>query len=86
MIILYYLDIKGGIVVVVTPLISLMMNHRNKFLLKGMNTQIAKDAQKGEQATEATINGLVQLVYTSPQCLLKNCPFQNMLKLWYIKK
>ena len=57
-----------------------MMDQRSKFLSKGINTQFVGDAQKDEQATEAVINGLVQLVYISPESLLRNRRFRNMLK------
>ena len=65
----FYTGTEGSIAVVVTPLISLMMDQGNKFTLRGIKTEFVGDAQRCEQAVEAVIN---QLVYISPESLLQN--------------
>ena len=65
---------------VVTPLISLMLDQRNKFILRGITTEFVGDAQTNEQAVERVINGQVQLVYISPESLLQNRRYRSMLK------
>ena len=65
---------------VVTPLISLMLDQKNRFTLRGIKTEFVGGAQADEQAVEAVINGQVQLVYISPESLLQNHRYRNMLK------
>lgn len=48
--------------------------------MRGIKTEFVGDAQTCEQAMEAVINGQVQLVYTSPESLLQNRRYRNMLK------
>ena len=67
-----YVGVEGSIAVVVTPLISLMLDQRNKFILRGIITEFVGDAQTNERALEAVLNGQVQLVYISPESLLNN--------------
>ena len=70
---------QGTIVVVITPLISLMMDQREKFTSKGVSTEFVGEAQEDEVAVEAVIKGNIQLVYISPESLLCNPRFRNML-------
>ena len=65
---------------VVTPLISLMLDQRSKFILRGIITEFVGDAQTNERALEAVLNGQVQLVYISPESLLNNHRYRSMLK------
>ena len=65
---------------VVTPLISLMLDQKNKFLQKGINVEFVGEAQEDEKAIEAVLNGKVQLVYISPENLLENRRYRNMLR------
>ena len=76
----YNAGIEGSIAVVVTPLISLMLDQKNRFTLRGIKTEFVGGAQTDEQAVEAVINGQVQLVYISPESLLQNRRYRNMLK------
>lgn len=57
-----------------------MMDQRSKFLLRGINSEFVGYVQASDQVMEAVINGQVQLVYISPESLLKNCRYQSMLK------
>ena len=65
---------------VVTPLISLMLDQKNKFLQKGINVEFVGEAQEDEKVIEAVLNGKVQLVYLSPENLLENRRYRNMLR------
>ena len=65
---------------VVTPLISLMLDQKNKFLQKGINMEFVDEAQEDKKAIEAVLNGKVQLVYISPENLLENRRYRNMLR------
>ena len=68
------------IAVVVTPLISLMLDQKNKFLEKGIDVEFVGEAQEDEKAIEKIINGQVQLVYISPENLVENRLYRNMLR------
>jgi len=71
--------VQGTIVVVITPLISLMIDQREKFTRKGVSTEFVGEAQEDEVAVEAVIKGNIQLVCISPESLLCNPRFRNML-------
>ena len=75
----YISGISGSIAVIITPLISLMLDQKEKFLQKGLRVDFVGQAQHNEQALEAVINGQIQLVYISPESLLENKRYRNML-------
>ena len=64
---------------VVTPLISLMIDQKGKFLKRGLKVEFVGEAQTDENATMDVLNGDVQLVYISPESLLLNRRYRNML-------
>ena len=64
---------------VVTPLISLMIDQKGKFLQRGLKVEFVGEAQTDENATMDVLNGDVQLVYISPESLLLNRRYRNML-------
>ncbi|XP_065898784.1 ATP-dependent DNA helicase RecQ-like [Dysidea avara] len=70
---------QGSIAVVVTPLISLMIDQKGKFLQRGLKVEFVGEAQTDENATMDVLNGDVQLVYISPESLLLNRRYRNML-------
>ena len=70
---------QGTIVVVVTPLISLMIDQKEKYAKKGISVDFVGSAQHSGDAVAAVLNGKIQLVYISPENLLKNPCFRNML-------
>jgi len=64
--------IQGSIAVVVTPLISLMINQKEKFLQRGLKVEFVGEAQTDETATMNVLNGDIQLVHISSESLLLN--------------
>ena len=82
----FCLCITGSIAVVVTPLISLMLDQKNKFLQKGNDVEFVGEAQEDKKTIEKIINGQVQLVYISPENLLENRHYQTCYGLQFIKK
>ena len=74
-----YIGIKGSIVVVVTPLISLMIDQKEKFSQKSLTVQFVGNAQTDERVVLSVLNGEVQLVYISPESVLQNRRYRNML-------
>jgi len=76
---LCFIGTSGSIAVVVTPLISLMIDQREKFKQKGIRVEFVGEAQTDDQVTQDAINGNIQLLYISPENLLKNKQFHGML-------
>jgi len=64
-------------VIVLTPLISLMIDQQDKVTKKGIQVEFVGRRQEDTAAISA--NGDVQLVYVSPESLLCNFKFCNML-------
>ena len=69
----------GSIVLCVSPLTSLMLDQRNKFVPRGLSVEFIGEAQDDPTALRSVENGEVQLVYTSPECLLGNRRWRSML-------
>ena len=67
------------IVVVITPLISLMIDQKEKFSQKGIVVDFIGDAQWDEEVIWDAIGGKIQLLYISPESLINNKSFQDML-------
>ena len=65
--------------VVVTPLISLMLDQKEKFSQKGITVDFVGEAQEDEEAVSSVLKGKIQLVYISPESLLGNNRFRSML-------
>ena len=65
----------GSIVIILTPLISLMMNQKEKFVKRGIQAEFCGEAQDNKEAIGAVIKGEIQLVYISPENLLCNLQF-----------
>ena len=74
-----FVGVKGSIVVAVTPLISLMIDQREKFMQKGLSVQFVGNAQTDERVLLPVLNGEIQLVYISPESVLLNRRYRNML-------
>ena len=65
---------------VISPLITLMVDQKRNFIHKGITVEFVGDAQDSEEATKSVIRGDVQLVYISPESILNNRKFRNMLQ------
>jgi len=73
------LGTKGNIVVMITPLISLMIDQKEEFKRIGISTEFVEEAQEDGSTEAAVISGNVELVFISPESLLGNPCFHNML-------
>lgn len=69
----------GSIVVCVSPLISIMMDQRQKFVLKGISAEFIGEAQDDPNAIKKVLSGCIQLVFISPESIISNSAFRNML-------
>ena len=69
----------GSIVIVISPLTSIMMDQTAKFSPWGLVTDFVGEAQVDSEATKRVLNGLAQLVFISPENIINNPRFRNML-------
>ena len=79
MCLIYATGEKGSIVVCVSPLISLMMDQKKKFIEMGLSTDFVGESQSDRHVVKAVTDGSIQLVFISPESLLNNLTFRNML-------
>ena len=75
----FLLGNKGSIVVCISPLTSIMMDQRAKFAPLGLSTEFVGEAQEDPTATRRVLEGKIQLVYISPEAILKNWHYRHML-------
>ena len=78
-VLLFYVGVSGSIVVCITPLVSLMMDQKNKFAPKGIETEFVGEAQTNQKSISNVVNGKVQLVFISPESIISNPLFRGML-------
>lgn len=76
----------GSIVLCVSPLLSLMMDQKNKFTPRGISTELLGEDQKDEKVIASVRSGSIQLVYISPESLLCNSNYRKMLLLYVYKE
>ena len=69
----------GSIVVVITPLIVLMVDQKKNFVPTGLSVEFVGEAQDDDAAIRRVLKGNVQLVYISPENILNNKRFRDML-------
>ena len=55
------------------------MDQSNKFVLKGMTAEFIGETQDDPDAVKRVLNGSVQLVFISPESLINNQLYRNML-------
>ena len=76
---LFLIGCEGSIVVCISPLTSIMMDQREKFVLKGISAEFIGEAQDDEDAVKRVVQGSVQLVFITPESLICNPVYRNML-------
>ena len=64
---------------IITPLTALMLDQKERFSRTGLRVEFVGSAQDNEDAIAEVLNGSVQLVYISPECILSNKKFRAML-------
>ena len=69
-----------SIVVCVSPLTALMMDQRSKFTHRGISCEFIGQLQQDVTAMKAVREGKCQLVYISPESLLRNPQWRDMLQ------
>ncbi len=69
----------GSIAVVISPLTSIMMDQTAKFSPRGLSTDFVGEEQVDREATTWVPSGLTQLLFISPESIIENPCFCNML-------
>ena len=81
-----YTGTESSIAVIVSPLISLMMDQKLNFSPTGISTEFVGEAQENEAATQAVLNGEVQLVFISPESLFSKMHWRMFQSAKYLEK
>ncbi len=63
----------------ISPLTSIMMDQAAKFSPRGLATDFVGEAQMDSAATKRVVDGHAQLVFISPESIVTNPRFRNML-------
>ena len=71
---------SGSIVICISPLTSLMMDQREKFSRVGLEAEFVGEAQQDPSVVARVRDGRVQLLYISPESLLTNLEWREMLQ------
>ena len=58
---------------------SLIMDQKNKFVPKGITAEYVGEAQCNPDAINAVLRGQIQLLFISPESILINPKYRNML-------
>jgi len=77
---IFLTDRTGSIAVVVSPLISLMMDQRAKFAPRNLTVEFLGEAQTDRDVIQSVTRGEVQLVFISLESLIDNRRYWNMLQ------
>ena len=56
-----------------------MLDQRAKFIHHGLSTEFVGEAQDDKMARRRVLSGDVQLVFISPESILNNVHYRNML-------
>lgn len=64
----------------ISPLTAIMMDQQTKFQSMGISAEYVGEGQKDPAAWRRVLNGEVQLVYISPENILCNSRYRNVLR------
>ena len=71
---------KQSIVICVSPLVSLMQDQKDKFAPRGLVTEFVGEGLASSGALERIDKGMCQLVYITPESLLCNLHWRELLR------
>lgn len=69
----------GSLLVCISPLSAIMMDQKEKFTSLSLRVEFVGRVQTDKTASRRVINGEVQLVYISPENILCNPKYRQML-------
>ena len=70
---------KSSIIVVVEPTAAVMRDHVEALLVKGLKAAFINHEQRDPSIRQGVIEGKYQYVYISPESLMENHRYRNML-------
>ena len=71
--------VKESIVICITPLIAIMMEQKDKFTAMGISAEYVGESQTDHAARTRVVCGEVDLVFISPESIICNPKYRNML-------
>jgi len=71
---------EGSIVIVITPPIALKVDQKQNLMQMGISVEFVGEAQCSEEAIQSVVKGDIQLLFISPESMLNNKKFRNMLQ------
>lgn len=71
--------VKGSILVCITPLTAIMLEQKAKFTEMGVSAEFLGECQVDYTAKTRVLNGEIQLVFVSPENIICNHRYRNML-------
>lgn len=76
---LYITEKSGSVVVCISPLTSLMIDQREKYTPKGLIAEFVGAEQIDPMVKSKVLNAEVQLVFNTPESIIENKTYRNML-------
>ena len=73
--------IQGSIVLYISPLTSLVLEQREKYSMKGICCEFVRELQQHIEAFASIQKGKAQLLFISPEFMLSNPQWRDMLLL-----
>ena len=70
---------EDSIVICISPLTSLMMEQRARFSHRGLSAEFVGELQTDPRSMRNVEEGKVHLLYVSPECILRNPRWREML-------
>ena len=70
---------ETSIALCISPLTALMMEQRAKFSVRGLRSEFVGQLQQDVQSLSSVQQGQVQLLYVSPESILSNPQWRDML-------
>ena len=75
----YLREVKGSIVVCISPLTALMMEQKTKYTHQGLVLEFSGELQHDIQSISNVRARIVQLMYVSPESIHRNLQWRDML-------
>ena len=71
---------SDNIVICISPLTAIMIDQKEKFKAKGIIAEFVGEAQTDYSVKDKVIQGKIELVFISPENILCNSNYWNMLR------
>ena len=71
---------SDNIVICISPLTAIMIDQKEKFKAKGIIAGFVGEAQTDYSVKDKVIQGKIELVFISPENILCNSSYRNMLR------